>query len=394
MQVAYSGKKGNVQRYSCHQAHRMQGSDICQSLGGKRLDQTVVSIFLKAITPARMEALVLALEEVEANFYAEKALLEKQLEKAQYEADRARRQYDRVEPENRLVARTMEKAWEERLQEVYRLEQRIQKKENHTYSPLTSKEKQQMQFIGSHIQKIWKAETTTNRDQKELLRLLISDIIVVVDRENHQAHCTIVWESGAITPFTSKLNKTGRHSHSTDEEIVHLVRQLALYYPDEMIARILIRQQKKTGKGNSFTAGRVNFLRNHYGILAYKGKSILESKRYTVAEVATELQVSTATVLRWLREGFIKGHQLTSGAPWEIEITDDLRKRIVQETPKGWVSLKEAAVLLNCTKQTVLNRMRNGKLEAIYVQHGKRKGFRFRVSISTENQGSLFDPRF
>lgn len=394
MMVTYGGKGGNVQRYICGQAQRMQGADrACQSLGGKRLDQHVASIFLDTVTPARLEIISEAMEQAERQQKAEETLLEKQLEKALYEAERAKRQYDRVEPENRLVARTMEKAWEQGLREVQRLQNLLREKRQRIYNPLTTDEKRRIQMLGKGLKKVWNAPTTKHQDRKELLRTLISNIILLVDRENHKALCTIHWEGGAVTQFNSPLNRTGRHGNSTEEETVELVRRLALHYPDDMIARILTRQGIRTGKGNNFNAGRVCSLRNRNNIPVFAGKHDMPSEKlYNVADAAQELQVSTATILRWLREGFIKGHQVSPGAPWEIEVTDELRKRLVDETTSDWVELREASVRLKCTKQTVLNRMRSGLLSAIYVQKGKRKGYRFYVPLTKpEKQLCLFE---
>jgi excisionase family DNA binding protein len=216
-------------------------------------------------------------------------------------------------------------------------------------------------------------------------------MIVLVNRDEHVAQCTILWEGGAHSTFTHRLNRTGRHSRCTDEEIVGLVRKLANHYPDEMIARILNRQHLKTGQGNSFTAGRICSLRHHYGISKYTGSSPdTESRFYNVEEAAEELKVSKATLLRWLREGFIQGVQFTPGAPWQIDITEELRAKIVPTVPDGWMPLNEAASVLGCTKQTVLNRMRSGKLDAIYVCQGKRQGYRFFVGHD-KTEPDLFD---
>jgi hypothetical protein len=385
MLVSYGGKGGNVQRYICGQAQRMQGAEhVCQGLGGKRLDQHVARIFLDTVTPAKLAIVSEAMEQAETRHLAEEKLLQKQLEKALYEAERAKRQYDRVEPENRLVARTMEKAWEQGLREIQRLQNLLQERQNRKYSPLTTVEMNRIHALGKTLKKVWNAPTTTNRDRKELLRTLIRDIVILVDREQRIARCTIQWEGGATTHFTSPLNKIGHHGSSTEDETVELVRRLALHYPDDVIARILVRQHIRTGKGNNFNAGRVCSLRNHYNIPVFSGrKEKLETeKMYTVAQAADELGVSTATVLRWLREGFIQGKQVAPGAPWQIAVTDDLRKRLVNEPTGDWVELREAAARLNCTRQTVLNRMRSGLLPAIYVQNGKRKGYRFHVPLT------------
>jgi DNA invertase Pin-like site-specific DNA recombinase len=116
MQVAYSGSEGRVRRYSCHQAMRMQAAErTCQSLGGVRLEQRVAELFLEVLAPASLEATLTALRETEQVWESDHKQRELLVEQVRYEAERARRQFDQVEPENRLVARNLERRWESRL---------------------------------------------------------------------------------------------------------------------------------------------------------------------------------------------------------------------------------------------------------------------------------------
>ena len=108
----------------------------------------------------------------------------------------------------------------------------------------------------------------------------------------------------------------------------------------------------------------------------------------TIANAASELGVSTATVHRWLREGFITGEQITPGAPWQIRLTDELRARVCEQAPDGWLPLAQAAEALGVARQTVLHKVQRGELAAVYVHRGKRKGLRIQVK---PDQTGLFD---
>ena len=108
----------------------------------------------------------------------------------------------------------------------------------------------------------------------------------------------------------------------------------------------------------------------------------------TIAKAASELGVSTATVHRWLREGFICGEQITPGAPWQIRLTDELRARVCEQAPDGWLPLTQAAQALGVARQTVLHKVQRGELAAVYVHRGKRKGLRIQVK---PDQTGLFD---
>jgi hypothetical protein len=93
-------------------------------------------------------------------------------------------------------------------------------------------------------------------------------------------------------------------------------------------------------------------------------------------------------VHRWLREGFITGAQMTRNAPWQIHITPELRARVREQAPEGWLPLADAAAALGLARQTVLHKVQRGELPAVYVQHGKRKGLRIQAK---PNQAGLFD---
>jgi hypothetical protein len=231
--------------------------------------------------------------------------------------------------------------------------------------------------------------TTTDRDRKLLLRAMITEITLTVERDMQRALVQIVWEGGAVTDHEVTLPKAGSHA-ATDEDTLQLMRRLARDYPDHQIAGILARQGRLTGAGKPFTAHRVRSLRHHHNIPAATAHSDPPpgARRVTVAQAASELGVSTATIHRWLREGFITGAQITHNAPSQIDITPELRDRVRQHAPHGWLPLSEAANALGLARQTVLHKVQRGELQAIYVQHGKRKGLRIQAK---PNQAGLFD---
>jgi transposase len=145
---------------------------------------------------------------------------------------------------------------------------------------------------------------------------------------------------------------------------------------------ILSHQKRRTGTGLQFTKSRVKTLRQSRGIPAF---SPTETSRddaaiiMTVEGVAKEFRVDKSTVYRWLRDGFIVGEQLTQCAPWQIRIDDDLRAKICERTPAGWLRLDDAAKELGVARQTVLHKVQRGELKAVYVRKGKRKGLRIQV---------------
>ena len=388
MQVSYSGRS-LVPKYSCVRGQQLYGAARCQSVGGRRAEQVVLDAVFQALAPASIDATLRAIEDLESTHQASVRSAELGLERAQYEADRARRQFDGCEPENRLVARTLEGEWERQLQHVRQAEQALAGVRARRPEPLTDQEIAWCRHAGADLRAVFDAPTTTDHDRKLLLRAMVTEIQVTVEREQRRADLRIVWEGDAITDHQFTLPPTGCQIR-TDEETLALVRRLAEDYPDQQIAGILARQGRLTGTGKPFTAQRVRSLRHHHKIAAatVKPDTTPGSEVVTVAKAASELGVSTATVHRWLREGFITGQQITPGAPWEIHITPELRGRVCENAPDGWLALTDAANALGVARQTVLHKVQRGELAAVYVQHGRRKGLRIQVK---PNQAGLFD---
>src|SRR6266566_4951946 len=130
--------------------------------------------------------------------------------------------------------------------------------------------------LAPDLKVIWQAPTTTNRDRKHLLRCVISEVVVLVDRERTVADLTIRWVGGASTRLTSRLNHSGGHRYVTSEQANDLVRRVALYYTDEQIAFMLNAKHLRTGRGNSFTTARVGHVRRGLGLTAANPASLPE----------------------------------------------------------------------------------------------------------------------
>jgi DNA invertase Pin-like site-specific DNA recombinase len=394
MQTGYSGTKGNCPRYVCGRAKQLYGAEHgCQSLGGRRLEQRVLDEVFAVLEPAALTATAKALAEAETLAAQRVQAFELAVERARYEADRARRQFEAVEPENRLVARTLEAAWEAGLTEVRRAEADLAAQRAHRPSRLSAEELHWVSRAGADLRAIFAAETTTHRERKQLLRAVIAEVVVTVRKEERRADVRIVWEGGAATDFVMALNHSGGHARSTPEDTVALVRRLAASYNDTTIAMILGRQRRRTGTGLAFTRGRVATLRAAHGIPAFcPPDDAPDDDALVVGIIRAEqiLGVSKVTIYRWLREGFITGTQAVPGGPWHLRIDDAMRAKVVGEVPDGWVGLDQAARTLGVARQTVLDRIRRGELRAVHVNRGRRKGLA--IDVAPAPSQSLLGP--
>jgi hypothetical protein len=296
-----------------------------------------------------------------------------------------------LDPENRLVARGLETEWDQRLRDLVAAEAELARREGQHPRVLTREQHVAIHALGADLHRVWSAPTTTDRDRKEMLRTLLEEVSVAVDRAEFKAHLGLRWRGGAITGLEIDLRRYHVPPIRTEEDTLELVRRLAVHYPDATIAGILNRQGRRTAQGDRFTANRVGNLRRYWEIPRFQSPSEPpQGEPVTVEKAAEILGVAPSTVHRWLSDGFIAGEQLTPGAPWRIRITDDLRARFVEEELQGYLPMLEATKVLGVSRQTVLQRVKRGELQAVHVRRGKRKGLRIKV---LDAQPGLFEQR-
>ena len=175
----------------------------------------------------------------------------------------------------------------------------------------------------------------------------------------------------------------------TDEDTIALLERLAAHYDDATIAAILNRQGRRSATGERFTQLRIRGLRRYRGIPAHKPPADApDGELLPVAKAAEQLDVAPSTLHRWLQAGFIAAEQDTPGAPWRIRVNDQLRALFVENSPPGYVPILDAMRILGVSRQTVLQRVKRGELQAIHVRNGRRKGLRIQVILPEQ---SLFD---
>jgi DNA invertase Pin-like site-specific DNA recombinase len=360
----------------------------CLNIGGLAIEQAVADAFLEAITPAAVEAMRLTVEQLQTNHDAALSQWRLEVERTRYEAERAERRYRTVEPENRLVARGLETEWESRLRDLAAAESELRRREQRRPSRLDQEQLKGIQMLGSDIRQVWQATTTTDRDRKELLRTLLEEVVVNLKRAEGHAHLTLRWRGGAITILDVSVPRFKPMGPRTDEDTISLLRRLAALYPDEVIAGILNRQGRKTATGERFTANQVGSLRRYRDIPRFQpAAEPPNGELVSIRKAAQILGMNTSSIHRWLADGFIAGEQVTPGAPWQIRITDELRARIVQQEPPGYLPMMETTIKLGVSRQTVLQRVKRGELEAVLVRQGRRKGLRIKV---VDQQSGLF----
>jgi DNA invertase Pin-like site-specific DNA recombinase len=318
LHVSYSGKLG---RYSCYGARTNHGTARCISISGLSIDAAVSAEVLRILQPLGIDAAVRAINAQTHETSAAQRQLELSLQQARYEAAHARRQYDAVDPANRLVAGELERRWNEALQTVRKIEVEIVAIVA-AKPPLGEQERKQLMQLGADLELAWSHPAATAATRKRILRTALNEI--VVRKEGAVINMILHWRGGDHTALQVKLrfNAAGRHHWPPPEDTIALVRELARLMPDRQIARLLNRSGKLTGYGNGWTEQRVRGFRKHHDIAVYRNGEWAERGEITLDAAAQIIGVTKMTALRMIRRGDLKGRQACKGAPWVINAQD------------------------------------------------------------------------
>ena len=319
LHVGYRSPGGRAPRYYCATGNRKQGKPSCLSFGGVRVEQAVVDVVLETCQPMGIEASLQALEGDQQEQHQKRKALELALERARFEADRAQRQYDVVDPANRLVAEELENRWNAALAQVAESESRLQA-EQQSQKPLDESQRERLFALGANLQALWEQAATPLELKKRVLRTVIHEVIVDINHDSGYIEMQVHWVGGVHTPLRARKNKTGVNRNATDQDTVELVRELAQGWKDDYIAVILNRLGLRTGKGNSWNGTRVKNLRRENQIPVFSKSGGRPWK--TMSEAAVELNVSICVIRTMIRNGILPARQIGKGAPWIIQPED------------------------------------------------------------------------
>jgi DNA invertase Pin-like site-specific DNA recombinase len=329
MGLRYSGPRGDYPVYQCTADQRNQGSPRCQEVRALSVDVEVERLALAALAPDQIAVAVAALGELEE----EVRLLERQwtlkCERARYEAERARRQYDAVEPENRLVARSLERAWEEKLRHVAQVEEEREIWRREQPISFTDVDRAAILSLGQNLPQLWNAATTTAAERKQILRLLLKEVVLDQRRERGQVLIRIVWQTGATSEHRIRRRVRAYTEYADLRRLEARVRALnAAQKMDGEIATTLNVEGLLSALGRPFSGAEIHLLRKRWGIPTVKinGKEANPRRwpdgTYSVQGAAEVLTITSQTVFKWLRKGQLTGQQLVKGMPWKIILSD------------------------------------------------------------------------
>jgi DNA invertase Pin-like site-specific DNA recombinase len=309
-----------VIRYQCSGYMLNRERACCVMFGGLRADQRVSEQVLQCLSPLGIEAAIEAIVTLQGasdERICHKALA---LEQARYEVTRARRQYDAVDPTNRLVAAELEHRWNAALTAQTQLEAERLVLEGARERPLSESTKRELLALARDVPALWDHPQSSPEHKKRILRIALKEIIVT--SEGDTVRLVLHWQGGDHTQVQLPKIRTGHHRYVTDTEIVEIVRALARIEPDARIASVLNRTGRRTAHEQRWTARLVCSLRNHHAIAVYRDGERQARGDMSVRDVAVILGVTPTTVLRLIRLKHVPATQACPSAPWMLRPSD------------------------------------------------------------------------
>ena len=318
--VQYTGAKGQIPRYACVRGRLDYGEPNCIAFGGLRVDDVVETALIAVVQPAAVEAAQAAEAQTTVRRDEAREAMVRDLEAARYAADRAFRQYDAADPENRFVAGELETRWNRALTRVAEFETRIAHHDA-AAPPPSAIAPVSLRALAEDLDAIWSAPTTDARLKKRIVRTLIHEAVADLDEGTAEIVLTLHWVGGAHTEHRLPRRRRGQRT-STPADVVAAVRTLALIAKDDIIAGVLNRNGLKTGHGNRWTRERVTALRSNYRIPVYREPTEGLEPWLNLRQAAALVGIAPRTLRVAAERGeIVTTHPLPDG-PWVFSRAD------------------------------------------------------------------------
>lgn len=367
--------------YLCGTRHQRYGEPLCQTLTIDHVDRAVTEAFLHVTEPTQVEAALALAEDLERDRAAVERQWKLRLERVRYEADRAFRQYDLCEPENRLVARELEGRWNEKLRAVAELETAYRQEQERGLVPLTDEEKATLRQLVGDVRALWQATATQMEERKRLVRGLIREVVLLKDEQPRGkggiTTIRIGWCSGAWSEVQAR-RPSAADLAGTPQAVLNRIWALTQQHPDDQVAAILNAEGLRTRTGLPWTYLRVGQVRFRQGILTVcpivpKGAGPRGDGLVPVGAVMEQVGTSRSVVSDWCRRGFLYAEQKAALDPRWIRLTDeDLARLDGTRAAQGYGrwQLREAQHVFGLTKEEFYQQVREGTLIAYRAHIG------------------------
>jgi len=337
LRVFYKGADGEVVRYACPRAYLDNKEARCVAFSGATVDAAVARQLLCVVQPAAIEAAIMATQQQARARSEVLDALGRDLEAARYRAQRAERQYEASDPENRLVAQELERRWNAALEEVRAIEARIAA-EGECAQATSVNTVDEFQDLAGDLEALWNHPQADERTKKRLLRALIREIVVDIDEQTSEVVLLIHWKGGVHTPLRLPRRRRGESSGHIPKDIVEAVCVLSRIYTDEMIAGVLNRAKLPTARGNYWTRALVTSLRFNHEIKCHDAQRQAAEGWLNLSQAARLVGVSNRTLRLAIERGYIAAERPIACGPWVLNkqsLENEKSSRLLEQVRLG-----------------------------------------------------------
>lgn len=375
---------GETPIYICDHLKKRYGEPRCQTFTVPHVDRAVVTAFLQIAEPARIEATLEAFDQLEQQRQARDRLWQHRVTRAEYEAERTQRQYDRVEPENRLVACELETQWNTALLALKEVKQAYIQAQAQSLAPLSLADRELVARLVEDLPRVWHAPTTTPVDHKRMLRCLIQDISLDSFSQPGQTRLQIRWHTGAVT--TRMVPRpTSADAHRLDATVVALIRELAQTHPDDRVAEILNQSGRGTQQGLPWSYRLVMETRRRHHIptacpITPRGNEPRGDGLISVNTAAERFHTHPNTIVLWVRKGILYSEHKTGMCPLWVRVTPEDIARLTQATaPPNSLRIRDARRVLQLSEAQLWDQVKAGHYSICRVRQNQH--WEFRITI-------------
>jgi len=288
--------------YVCQREAVERGEPPCQRIPGAQIDRAVGELVVETLTPMTLELTLAVEQQLEAQLEQADELRHKAVERAQYEADLARRRFMRVDPDNRLVADSLEAEWNEKLRGVERARECYERQRASERLRLDEDKRAKLQALIRDFPRLWHDPATPARERKRMLRLLIEDVTL---RRGKQIVVHVRFRGGATNTLELPCPLPAWALRQTSTQLVAAVDRLIEEHTDKEIAAILNERGMRSGEGRALHRLMIRRIRLAYGLTSRHDR-LRERGFLTEAEIAAELGIAVSTVKGWRRKGWLE----------------------------------------------------------------------------------------
>jgi DNA invertase Pin-like site-specific DNA recombinase len=330
----YSYSDRSISRYSCIAEQHERGGSICQSASGKEVDRAVGKLLMESVTPLTLEVALSVQKELKQRLEEVDKIRRQQLERAQYEANLAERQYMLVDPENRLVVGSLESRWNKKLHALEQAKEeyeRICKEDNVV---MNEKKQKDILALATDFPRLWQNPNVSNMERKRMIRLLIEDVTLLVGKD---ITVHVRFKGGATKTLSVPKPMSYAERRKTNPEIIKEIDRLLDHHIVDEVAKLLNEQGFRSGgDGLLFTGRMVATLQRYYGLKSryerLREKGMLEAK-----EVAEKLNVNLSTLRGWLKKDLLKKHAYAKRSYlFELPANKDYGEYKNSKTKRSW----------------------------------------------------------